>query len=188
MLAVCPEDNPATPANEGDDFCDVRTCQGGANDGQSCDGVAVDALGNATRRDALCVAQGGMCMVTVQGVCTNYPLAGAARGNDDYRAHYPGDVFLKGVCPGCGGPRWFDAPGMSVAGAAVDFRFDADFISYVRSLDDDCDCQCHFRVTVDWAADADGNPANGAAPGHRVGGASGITLVQDAETFRCTQL
>jgi hypothetical protein len=129
----------------------------------------------------VCELSGGTCNSNNDGVCTAYPFAGAARGVDDYRQHFPGDESPKLICPGCRSPRWFDAPGFQNR-PQEDRRFDADFIAFVRGTQN---CQCHFRVVVDWVADTDPNtPGN--QPGFRPGGGSGITLINDAETTRCT--
>ncbi len=176
-LPECPPGNDA--------FCDTRTCRGGTMDGASCDGSVITPGGvRPTPRARLCALAGGDCVSNGDGVCTAYPFAGAARGNDDYRAHFPGDEAIKLVCPNCRAPRWLDAPGFLTRQAPFDLRFDADFLAFVRGTTGRPDCQCHFRVTVDWVRDAD--PATpGAQPGHRPGGQSGIVLIEDAETVRC---
>lgn len=85
--------------------CDTYTCQGGTMAGEICHGTGVTPAGRPILNAALCVASGGNCTANGDGVCTAYPFAGAARGNDDYRAHSPGDEAIKLVCPGCRSPR-----------------------------------------------------------------------------------
>jgi hypothetical protein len=184
---ACSAGRPLPDCPPGDNaFCDTRTCRGGTMDGESCEGSVITPGGERpTRRAMLCALAGGDCVGNGDGVCTAYPFAGAARGNDDYRAHSPGDEAFKLVCPTCRAPRWLDAPGFLTREAPFDLRFDADFIAFVRGTAGRQDCQCHFRLTVDWVRDTD--PATpGNQPGHRPGGQSGITLIEDAETVRCS--
>lgn len=166
--------------------CDTRTCLGGTMDGQPCDGVAVTPGGQVSERAVICALAGGNCVANGDGVCTAYPLAGAARGNDDYRVHFPGDEGIKLVCPACGDPSWLDTPGLASARPPIDYRYDADFLAFVRGTPGEEDCQCHFLLTVDWVRDTD-PVAPGDQPGHRPGGASGITVIRDAETQNCLE-
>jgi PKD domain len=192
-LPSCPPHNHA--------FCNTHTCDGGSMAGQSCDGIGVTPWGFVDTKAELCRRGLGTCRSNRDGSCTAYPFTGGRRGNDDYRKHYPGDVFAKFLCAWCSvdfptgspigspewAPQWFDGPGRKTpaAHATFNYRFDGDFLAWVRGPKGNC--ECHFRVTVDWVADA--NPQlGGNQPGHRPGGASGITLLRDAETTRNCRL
>jgi hypothetical protein len=52
--------------------------------------------------------------------------------------------------------------------------YEADFVAFVNG-DGDCDCSCHFRVKIGWDGET-----------KQYSGDTGISLIQDAETFRCT--
>jgi hypothetical protein len=158
VLAVCEQNRD----------CDTGTCRGGLDDGQPCRNVA---------EIQSCEGGGGRCQRNNDGVCTAYPLAGGARGNDDYESDSPEGAQLKRHCPSCGSPRWFDSPGQSEtkhADLSKSMSYEADFVAFVDG-DGDCDCSCHFRVKIGW---------DGATK--QYSSDTGISLVQDAETFRCT--
>jgi len=148
--------------------CDTRTCRGaGVFDGTACDTGAAAAF---------CVERGGSCESNNNGVCSEFPFAGGARGNDDYRDAFPLDQGTKRHCPGCRSPRWADRPGLSRslhADVTGDFTYLADFLAFMEG--NTGRCSCHFRLVIDW---------DGASQTYRP--ATGVTLIEDAETVNCT--
>jgi PKD domain len=167
-------------------FCHTHTCHGGSMDGQNCDGNAVTPGGQVVTQARLCEIGRGRCASNSDGICAPFPnVAGGPRGNDDFRAHSPGDEGIKMICPGCRSPRWFDRPGHQQKNLAAHYLYFADVLAFARgpAPGKEDDCQCHFRVEVEWFLDAGLAPGN--QPGHG-GGNSGIRLVHDAETFDCT--
>lgn len=129
----------------GDRDCDTRrTCNGGALDKQACDSPA--------QRQA-CVIGGGTCEgSSMDGRCTEFPLAGRERGNDDYRRPFPEDNGgVKLHVAATRTPVWIDFPGASVPHRQLthSFRYEADFIAFVEGRRN---CSCHFQVIVDWDA------------------------------------
>lgn len=143
--------------------CDTRTCHGGTQSGQACDTqVAAEN----------CTNGGGTCEPNNDGVCTEFPFEGFARGNDDYRS--PADIGLKEHRPS---PTWFDAPGAPNAKRTdvhVDVLGNWDFIAFVKG--NQGSCSCHFQLRIDW---------DGTNQVHRPG--TGLTLIFDEDTFNCVQ-
>lgn len=152
-----------------DSNCNSRTCDGGLRKGQPCEMVGT--------REA-CQVGGGRCVENNDGKCTQFPLAGAARGNDDYRRDFPGDIGPKLHCPACGTARWLDFPGAISPRAAVpvDVRYEADFLIFMKGKGGGGDCQCHVKLVLDW---------DGANQVYRP--ATGLSKVADAATTaNCT--
>jgi hypothetical protein len=148
--------------------CDTLKCMGGTSGETDCNTAAT---GNR------CLIGGGMCMSNNDGTCTTYALAGANRGNDDYRFPTPDDGGIKLHRPPTGAPVWSDFPGLATTPQAVgsgsDFRYDGDFLSFVNGPGGNC--SCHFTLVLDW---------DNAKKQYRP--ATAITLVKDAETANCT--
>ena len=145
--------------------CDTHTCRGGFKNGKSCDSFEA-AFG--------CNLGGGVCRANNDGVCTEYPVNGPKRGDDDYRVDYSKGEGPKIHCPSCDAPTWVDAPGfpdLEQVYANSNMKFELDFLSFVKG---NSTCQCHFRVLVDWDAAK-----------KKLTAASGITLVKDGETVKC---
>jgi hypothetical protein len=148
--------------------CDTRTCRGaGAFDGIPC---------NTAAAAEFCVERGGSCNSDNNGVCSEFPFTGGLRGNDDYRDAFPFDQGMKRHCPGCLSPRWADRPGLRPlphASVPDDFTYRADFLAFMEGSTGRC--ACHFQLVIDW---------DGANQRYRP--ATGVTLIEDAETAHCT--
>lgn len=145
--------------------CDNLTCRGGLKNGQSCnDAAALKA----------CQVGGGACVGKGDGVCTEFPLFGADRGNDDYRRDFPGDVGPKLHCPSCGVPRWLDSPGLPEdkhEDVDINFLYAADFLIFMKGKGGGGSCQCHVVLTIGW---------DGTNNVYQDG--TGMTRIADAET------
>lgn len=144
--------------------CDTNTCRRGFLDGMSCD--------TPTGPES-CQEGRGMCKSNRDGECTEFPFSGPNRGNDNYTKPSPLDLGMKVHSPT---PIWLDAPGLQTikrTRVKVNYRFDADFLIFVRG--EEGNCSCHIRLTLDW---------NGANQSFRSG--TGITLVPDGETVNCS--
>lgn len=143
--------------------CDTQSCRGGLQDGRPC---------NDQGASVACLIGGGACASNNDGICGEFPLAGAARGNDDYHRDFPGDAAPKLHCPNCSSPIWLDLPGfpeIRQADMGVDFRFDVDFFAFVNG--NAGRCACHFILTIDWDS-----------TNHVYRPATALTPVRDAET------
>jgi hypothetical protein len=143
----------------------VRTCMGGTQNGNPCQTVA---------QRVNCVNGGGVCRGNSDGRCTAFPFNGNMRGNDDYQMP-SANMFPK--IHANAGPLWVDFPGAAFLRRAMgvrDFLYNADFVSFVNGPAGNC--SCHFTVTLDW------NSANNT---YRVP-PTGIAIVNDAESVRCT--
>ena len=145
--------------------CDSHTCIGGTQTGTDCDDEDSEQA---------CVDGGGQCASNNNGVCSEYPLDGFERGNDDYRS--PADLGVKRHCPTCESPMWLDGPGTANAHDEItkDFRYDADFLMFMRGSAGENSCSCHVTLTIDW---------DGANQVYRA--ATGIQLIPDEDTFKC---
>lgn len=152
------------PTCKVDSDCDSHTCRRGFLDGMSCDGPTGPAA---------CEEGRGMCKSNHNGECTEFPFTGQNRGNDNYRQPSPLDLGMKAHSPS---PTWLDAPGLQTfkrTKIKVNYRYDADFLMFVRG--EEGNCSCHIGLTIDW---------DGANQRFRAG--TDITLVQDGETVNCS--
>jgi PKD repeat protein len=171
---------PLLPSCTNDRQCDNMTCNGGALNGQTC---------NTTAAALRCQVGAGMCVSVnpPDGRCTTYPFDGAngPRGTDDYRAPLPDDAAVKLHLPN-GTPIWLDLAGLPdntramAVTARTDLRYDADFLAFVRGPGGNC--SCHFTVVLDF----DSSNPNGQRPTGQYRAATGLTLVNDADTMRCS--
>lgn len=146
--------------------CDTHTCRGGDYAGRPCDDFDSNRL---------CRLGGGICLSNLDGRCTEFPFAGPNRGNDDYKSPLEP---VKRHCPTCESPTWLDAPGLSGslhAEIPEDFRYEADFLMFLRGRGMGSTCSCHVRLLIDW---------DGMNQMFRAG--TGLTLVQDAESVNCS--
>ena len=142
--------------------CDSHTCIGGTQTGTDCEDE---------ESEEACTDGGGQCASNNNGICSEYPLDGSGRGNDDYRS--PADFGVKRHCPTCESPIWWDGPGTADRHEDLtqNFRYDADFLMFMRGENS---CQCHVTLTIDW---------DGANQVYRA--ATGIQLIRDEDTFKC---
>jgi hypothetical protein len=124
--------------------CDFRTCHGGSNDGHPA---------NTPGEKIACVAAGGdqTFPVTINGVCTPFPMSGPLLGNDDYSSPME-NSFKSHANPKA--PRWFDDPGyqhLPRSAAKKNFRWESEFVAEVDGDGSD-DCRCRFNIIMDWNA------------------------------------
>jgi hypothetical protein len=125
-----------------DSDCDPkRACKGGVHDGKPCDDP-----GSAKA----CLVAGGICSGTGGGTCTQYPLGGPNRGDDDYKRDTPKDVGAKVHMPNV---TWLDFPGLPDnphKTVQTNFLFDADYYAFLEGSKGEQSCSCHFTVVIEW--------------------------------------